>query len=355
MSYTNGLDKPSDYFRTKLYAGNATNNTAITWDETDTNMQADLLWFKSRTDTQTHGIWDSVRGAIKRLIPSSTAAEGDEAADLDSFDTNGFTVDAAANMNGSSMNIVTWGWKAGTSFTNDASSTSVGSIDSAGSVNTDAGFSIISHTGTGVGNTATIAHGLGVAPSMIIVKSRDSGDRGWIVYHKSLGAGKKLDLNDTTAAGTSDANWNGTEPTSSVFSVGTGGDTNTTDAFITYLFAEKKGYSKFGSYTGNGNADGPMIVTGFKPAFMMVKRAVGGTGSWAITDGKRDTFNAVDNYLSANNANAESDFDHADFLSNGIKFRTNNDGWNLSGDTYIYMAFAENPFVTSTGVPATAK
>ena len=352
MAYTD-IDKPSDYFRTKLYAGNATNNRAITWDETDTNMQANMLWFKSRTDTQTHGIWDSVRGAIKRLIPSSTAAEGDEANDLDSFDTNGFTVDSAANMNGSSRNYVTWGWKAGTSFTNDASATGIGSIDSTGSVNTDAGFSIMSYTGTG--SVETFAHGLNSAPELVILRNREVASNWW-VWGELLGNNQIMELDTTSAKYNPNGNYhNDTMPTSSVISIGSDGQVSGNgQSHICYAFHSVQGYSKFSSYIGGGS-NFPFIYTGFKPAFMMVKRAVGGTGSWAITDGKRDPFNAVDNYLSANNANAESDFDHADFLSNGIKFRTNNDGWNLSGDTYIYMAFASNPLVTSSGVPATAR
>jgi len=357
MAYTD-TDKPSDYFRIKLYAGNATNNRAITWDETDTNMQPNMLWFKSRTDTQTHGIFDSVRGAIKRLIPSSTAAEGDEAADLDSFDTNGFTVDAADNMNGSSRNFVTWGWKAGTSFTNDASGTGIGSIDSAGSVNQDAGFSICSYTGTG--SAGTIKHGLSSVPSTIILKNRIAGDIYWYVYHKSLGNDTELYLNGTDAAPSSTSAWNDTNPTSSVFSVGSHGGTNASgQATIAYCFAEKKGYSKFGSYIGNGNADGTFFYTGFKPAFIIQKRS-DATYDWQLHDNKRGQYfpgNVVNNRIEPNASNAEGTGDDIgyDFLSNGFKTRTSNANYNASGGNYIYMAFAENPFVTSTGVPATAK
>ena len=359
MSYTNGLDKPSDYFRIKLYAGNATNNRAITWEETDTNMQPNMLWFKSRTDTQTHGIFDSVRSAIKRLIPSSTAAEGDEAADLDSFDTNGFTVDAADNMNGSSRNFVTWGWKAGTSFTNDASGTGIGSIDSAGSVNQDAGFSIVSYTNTNQSansGVATIKHGLNTTPNVMILKDRDATSD-WSVYHSSLPTNKYLALNKNDAGAVDTNIWNNTAPTSTVFTVGDNSYTNPSNRkMIGYIFAEKKGYSKFGSYTGNGNADGTFVYTGFKPAYVMVKRT-DSTVSWTILDNKRDPFNVTTERLFPNENVAGSVGTNAntDFLSNGFKIRVNHNNFNTSGGTYIYMAFAKNPFVTSTGVPATAR
>ena len=331
MAYTD-IDKPSDYFRTKLYAGNATNNRAITWEETDTNMQADLLWFKSRTDTQTHGIWDSARGALSRLIPSSTGTEGDEANDLDSFDTNGFTVDSAANMNGSSRNFVTWGWKK----------------------TATAGFDIVAYTGNG--SNRTISHNLGAVPKMMIVKERDNAND-WKVYHHSIGNGKSLRLDTTAAQGDDSTAWNSTTPTSSVFSVGTSNAVNRNGGgIIAYLFAEKKGYSKFSSYTGNGNADGTFIYTGFKPAFFMIKRTDSTVGAqWLMLDNKRDTNNLLIKNLFANASDAEIDADRGDFLSNGLKTRSSGTTINGSGASYIYMAFAENPFVTSTGVPATAR
>ena len=350
MAYTD-IDKPSDYFRIKLYAGNAAANRAITWDETDTNMQPDMLWFKSRTDTQSHCLFDSVRGAVLRLIPNSDDAEGTENTNLDSFDTNGFQVDAEAIVNGSSRNYVTWGWKAGTSFTNDASSTGIGSIDSSGSVNTDAGFSITKFTADG--NNLTAAHGLGVAPKMIITKNR-SISKQWSVYHSSLGANKSINLNTTAAADTDNSYWNNTAPTSTTLSYGTWSGNNNGNEIIAYCFAEKQGYSKFGSYTGNGNADGTFVYTGFKPRWIMIK----GTNiarNWGINDTKRSPINQTQDSLYANVADAETGSgNYIDFLSNGFKLRdsalTMNGAYN-----YIYMAFAENPFVTSSGVPATAR
>ena len=353
MAYT-AIDKPSDYFRIKLYAGNAGANRAITWDETDTNMQPDMLWFKSRTDTQSHCLFDSVRGAVLRLIPNSAGAEGTENTNLDSFDTNGFQVDAEAIVNGSSRNYVTWGWKAGTSFTNDASSTSVGSIDSAGSVNTDAGFSIISYTGTG--SNGTVAHGLGAKPDMILIKNRSNGQQ-WSSYWSPLGATKYMRFATTNAVATASNRFANTEPTTSVFTVSTDGEVNENNTnLIAYCFTNIQGYSKIGKYTGNGNADGPFIYTGFQPAFVMVKRT-DDTGDWAIMDTARNPFNVINNYLKAQGNDAEStdaSFD-IDAVSNGFKLRYNNGNYNASGGNYIYMAFAENPFVTSTGIPATAR
>ena len=353
MAYTT-IDEPTDYFRIKVYAGNAGANRAITWDETDTNMQPDMLWFKSRTDTQSHCLFDSVRGAVLRLIPNSAGAEGTENTNLDSFDTNGFQVDAEAIVNGSSRNYVTWGWKAGTSFTNDASSTSVGSIDSAGSVNTDAGFSIISYTGTG--SNGTIAHGLGAKPDMILIKNRSNGQQ-WSSYWSPLGATKYMRFATTNAVATASNRFANTEPTTSVFTVSTDGEVNENNTnLIAYCFTNIQGYSKIGKYTGNGNADGPFIYTGFQPAWVMVKRT-DSTGDWAIMDTARNPFNVINNYLKAQGNDAEStdaSFD-IDAVSNGFKLRYTNSNYNGNGNAYIYMAFAKNPFVNSEGVPGNAR
>jgi len=346
MSYTNGLDKPSDYFNTNLYTGNNTETSHTV------GFQPDFTWLKVRNAVGSHYLFDSVRLATKYLRTNSTGAEGTDANTLKSFDSNGYTVGTSNAVNTNGETMVGWNWKAGGS----ASSNTDGSITSSVSANQDAGFSIVSYTGTGA--NATVGHGLSSVPYMMIIKKRNSATgSNWMVYHKSIsGTGDGHLWLDLTNGRSDDVNsWNNTAPTSSVFSIGTRSENNGSgDTFIAYCFAPKSGFSSMGQYTGNGNADGTFIYLGFKPAFMMVKRT-DNTSSWPITDGTRDTFNAVDNYLSANNSNAESDFDHADFLSNGIKFRTTNDGWNVSGGTYIYMAFASNPFVTSTGVPATAR
>jgi len=358
MAYTT-IDDASLYFRIKTYTGNGTNDTAYTWDETHANMQPDWLWFKNRDENQSHAIFDSVRGATLRIIPNETGAEGTENTNLDSFDSNGFTVDNELIVNGSSDKMVAWGWKAGTSFTNDASSTGVGSIDSAGSVSTDAGFSIVSYTGTG--SNGTIKHGLGSVPAWIITKNRDASQP-WRIYHKGVDASAPEDygmiLNDTSVRDNDNTAWNDTAPTSSVFSVGSSANTNNgSDDFIAYCFAEKKGYSKFGSYTGNGNADGTFVYTGFKPAFLIVKKT-SATAPWDVFDNKRDVDNPVVNRLHPNNSDTEfagSGYMDTDFLSNGFKLRTTDNELNTSGATFIYIAFAESPFVNSNGVPTNAR
>jgi hypothetical protein len=352
MSYTNGLDNPELYFQTKLYTGNATARS-ITFDGSE-NMQPDWTWIKIRTQAYSHRVFDSVRGAGKFLHTDTNEAEGTNTACLSAFNTNGFSLgdDNSTNQNGDTF--ASWNWKAGTSFTNDASSTGIGSIDSAGSVNDTAGFSICTHTGTG--STATIKHGLSTAPKMIITKKR-SATGGWQVGHESIGWGNGVYLNDTDAS-TGDAGaWNSTAPTSSIFTVGNSSFTNQSSAtYVSYIFAEKKGYSKFGSYTGNGSTDGTFVYTGFKPAFLLIK-ITNSADSWRMWDNKRNTINPLDITLrpNTNNGDYTASANNIDFLSNGFKFRTTSGGYNGSGDTHVYMAFAENPFVTSTGIPTTAR
>ena len=348
MAYTD-IDKPTDYFDTKLYTGNA-GTQSITMD-----FATNFIWNKQRNGTLDNYLFNSVTGTGKFLKSNSTAVEGTNTGTVTSFNSDGFTLGNASGNNGSGNTMVSWNWKAGTSFTNDASATGIGSIDSAGSVNQDAGFSICSYTG--IGSTGTIKHGLNTAPSMIIIKNR-STTNGWEVYHQSIGNTKYLALNVNDAALASASRWNNTSPTSTVFTVNTEGGVNSSGGnLIAYCFADVQGYSKFSSYIGNGNADGTFIYTGFKPAFLIIKRAIGGTNQWNIHDNKRSLFNPADERLYANLNNAENTGGNygSDFLSNGFKIRTDDNGWNQSGDTYIYMVFAENPFVTSSGVPATAR
>jgi len=353
MAYTD-IDKPSDYFNTVLYTGNASSPRTIS----GVGFSPDLVWNKCRAGGDNRLV-DQVRGANKEVSSNRTLAEFSNNTDgnLTAFTSDGFTITAGStninNWNKNSDGYVSWNWKAGTSFTNDASSTGIGSIDSAGSVSTDAGFSIISWTGTGA--NATIAHGLGVAPKMIITKSRGTTNN-WGIYHQSLGNTNAVFLNLTNASDAASTYWNNTSPTSSVFSVGSAAGTNPSATMIAYCFAEKQGYSKFGGYVGNGNANGTFVYTGFKPAWVMIK-ATDQTGEgWFMFDNKRDVDNAVDKHLTANLSNAEGSGSHGmDFVSNGIKIRNAGDGTNTNAKNYIYMAFAENPFVTSTGVPATAR
>ena len=348
MAYTT-IDKPSDYFNTKLYTGNGASSHAIS----GVGFQPDWTWNKNRSSAVNHALTDSVRGAPLRLMSQSNDEEINQTTGLLSFNSDGFTVGSDTGYNGNGNSMVSWNWKAGTSFTNDASSTGIGSIDSAGSFNNDSGFSIVSYTGTG--SNGTIKHGLNSVPSMIIVKERDNAND-WKVYHHSIGNGKSLRLDTTAAQGDDSTAWNSTTPTSSVFSVGTSNAVNRNGGgIIAYLFAEKQGYSKFGSYVGNGNADGTFVYTGQKSAFVMIKRT-DTAKNWLILDNKRNTDdNPYNTELVANDSRTEETNIRFDSLSNGFKLRLASGASNVSGGNYIYMAFAENPFVTSTGVPATAR
>ena len=360
MAYTD-IDKPSDYFNTIIWTGASdTANRAFT----GVGFQPDLVWSKIRDDTYHHNWFDSVRGAgsDKEINSDTSGAEGSGDTDgygfISSFDTDGFsttqgTASGGRNLeyNQNNNTFVAWNWKAGTSFSNDASSTSVGSVDSTGSVSTDAGFSIINVVKNNT-TAHTVAHGLGAVPQMIIGKSRTGNAYRWIVYHQAIGNTHAQYLNENFANTDSVTFWNDTSPTSSVFSLGTDNSWNGTNIF--YCFAEKKGYSKFGSYVGNGNADGTFVYTGFKPAFIIIK-ATSGEENWRMYDNKRNGFNVDNEQLFPNLNDAEASDVDLDILSNGFKCRRNSGGFNNSGTTYIYMAFAENPFTTSTGVPATAR
>ena len=351
MAYTD-IDDPSAYFQTTLYTGTGSSLTVTNGGNSD--LQPDLVWLKSRGITEGHFWTDSVRGVQKTIRSYRTNAEETESQGLTAFNSDGFTIGTNSDINTNTDLNVAWQWKAGTSFTNDASGTGIGSLDSTGSVNTDAGFSMIKWTGNDA--NVTVAHGLGAVPAMFIVKNLSNGTTGWYVYHKSLGNTKHI-LLDTAAALVDDINWNDASPTSTVINLGgQTGSNGPSNSMLVYCFAEKQGYSKFGSYTGNGNADGTFVYTGFKPAFVIFKRT-DAVFTWSMFDNKRDIDNVTHHRLQPNATNAEysgTEMNH-DLLSNGFKLRTSDNEFNASGGTYIYMAFAENPFVTSTGVPATAK
>jgi len=351
MAYTT-IDNPELFFQIKLYTGTGS-ELSITLDG-DTDMQPDWVWIKERNGATNQMLTDSVRGATKTLHSQNTDAESTDAQALKSFNSDGFTVGTDGDVNTSSDTYVSWNWKAGTSFTNDASATGIGSIDSAGSVNTDAGFSIISYTGTGA--NATIAHGLGSVPKMYIARNIDDVEQ-WTTYHVGIGATHHLRLNTTDAKIDEAEVWNDTEPTSTVFSVGSSGAPNGDgNAHIAYCFAEKQGYSKFGSYTGNGNADGPFVYTGFKPAMVILKLSSVAGENWYIFDNKRDTDNVMTQILYPNLGNAEATgTTNIDFLSNGFKLRNAGDFLNGSGRIQIYMAFAESPIVNSNSIPNNAR
>ena len=323
------IDDPSGIFTVNLYSGNATNGTTISTGHTN-----DLIWTKGRAGT--YGgrglrIIDSVRGATKVLYGDQDLAEGtnNSSSGVTGFASTSYTIGGDADFNGSGTTYVSWTWKI------------------------QAGVCDI-QTYTGNGSARTISHNLGVVPKMMIIKKRNTAAP-WSVGHASLGANQVLELNETDAVATDATYWNNTRPTSSVFTVGTDGNQNTDGhTYLIYLFGNKQGVSKMGNYTGNANADGEFIYTGFKPRWIMIK----GTNiarNWGINDTKRSPINQTQDSLYANVADAETGSgNYIDFLSNGFKLRdtalTMNGAYN-----YIYMAFAENPFVTSTGVPATAR
>ena len=348
MAYTT-IDDPSAYFQTAIWSGTGS-ALSVTFDG-NSDMQPDMVWVKNRTTSSDHRLSDSVRGTSSHLVPNDAAAIDTSSTALTAFNSDGFSVGTEQSYSQSGKNHVGWAWKAGTSFTNDASGTGIGTIDSAGSVSTDAGFSITKFTADG--NNLTAAHGLGVAPTMIITKNL-SISKQWSVYHSSLGAGKAIFLNVTDVADTDNTYWNNTAPTSTTLSYGTWSGNNNGNEIIAYCFAEKKGYSKFGSYTGNGNADGTFVYTGFKPAFVMIK-ASAAVKNWEIFDNKREGFNQSNDTIYANAADAEGAAGRCNLLSNSFKLTTGSTHLNTDGGDFIYMAFAENPFVTSTGVPATAR
>ena len=341
--------QPSDYFNTVLYTGNGSTQSI-----TGVGFQPDMTWGKARSTTTNHVIQTPVQGLSTAIFPNLNNAESTGLTNaITSFDTDGFSLGDWSVLNASSQTFVSWNWRAGAGA---GSSNTDGSINTTStSVNTTAGFSISKYTGTG--SAATIGHGLGAVPKMILMKKLSS-NVGWIVYHHGIGANKYLRLNTTDAEATDTNMFNNTTPTSSVFSLGTDSDNNGSGAtYIAYCFAEKKGFSKFGSYTGNGNANGTFVYTGFKPGFVMIKYVspTSGTGNWNIMDTARSPHNIVGLAVSANTNGADDGGDFIDILSNGFKPRSTSSNRNENGSTYIYMAFAEEPLVSSNNIPATAR
>jgi len=352
MAYTD-IDNPELYFQTKLYTGTGS-ELSITLDG-DTDMQPDWVWIKERNGATNQMLTDSVRGATKTLHSQNTDTESTDAQALKSFNSNGFTVGTDGDVNTSSDTYVSWNWLAGGS----ASSNSDGSITSSVSANTTAGFSIVSWTASA---NATIGHGLGVKPAMVIAKSRTTATN-WPTWHQKFTGTPEdvgINLNGTSALASFDTDYWGTGGfTSTVFGVKNAGYHNNSGDMVAYCFAEKKGYSKFGSYTGNGSADGTFIYTGFKPAFILSKKTDSAGTNWTIWDNKRSSsnYNPTNKILHPNVSNAENTADDTDFLSNGFKLRATASGMNASGGTYIYAAFAEEPLVANVGqsIPATAR
>jgi hypothetical protein len=325
----------SEYFVPVTYTGNGGTKVVTT------GFQPDLVWMKNRGDAQDNTLMDSVRAGDGILISNWDGAEtfpGDIAI---AYNSDDFTLTGANARTNTNLNTyVAWNWKAG----GTAVSNTDGTITSSVSANTTAGFSVVTYTGTGA--IATIGHGLGVAPKMVIVKDRAVvGD--WWTWHTSIGIDEYIRLNLTAVVGSSATLWNNTLPTSSVFSVGVNVANTNTETYVAYCFAEVEGYSKIGSYTGNGSTDGPFIYTGFKPAWIMLRDSTN-VQNWIVLDTARNTYNAPASYLLPNSSGAEGTLDPGvDVLSNGFKMRTANSGWNTSSAVMIYMAFAENPFKNS--------
>jgi hypothetical protein len=355
MAYTT-IDKPDDYFNTKLHTGDGGGSGS----STGIGFQPDMVWSKSRTEALNHTLFDSVRGAgsNKELTPNGAGTEGgaDSAGFgyISAFNSDGYSWTAGStnteNFNKSSQTYANWCWKA-----NGAGSANTdGDVTSTVSVNTTPGFSIVKWDSTGTAGI-NIGHGLGQKPAMIIAKCLNQSSTSWPVYHQSLGATKYLSLQATTAANTSATRWNNSEPTTTTFQTGSSGDIGGSDrTMIAYCFAEKQGYSKFGSYTGNSSTDGTFVYTGFRPAWVLIK-VTNTASNWFIQDNKRLGFNASNSTLNADLSDAESSTNRLDILSNGFKLRNTSGAVNSSANTYIYMAFAENPLVGTNNIPATAR
>jgi hypothetical protein len=340
MAYTT-IDNPELYFQTKTYSGSSSDVT-VTFDGSE-DMQPDVVWLKKRNGSGDHLIYDSVRGTNKRLQPNSTDVEVDRSSnndELKSFNSDGWTLGSFnSNVTGAGSTNVSWNWKKSAT----------------------AGFDIVTYTGTG--SARTVSHSLSAVPNWMILKDRDAS-KSWVVYHSANTSAPETEylLLDGTGATSDFAGYfNDTAPTSSVFTVGTGSDANaSSDDFIAYLWSEKQGYSKFGSYTGNGSStDGTFIYLGFRPAMFLIKSS-SNAEQWEIMDNKRDTTNIVNQILVPNGSDAEiasvaGNRFFGDFLSNGVKLRGNASSANGSGITYIYAAFAESPFVNSNGVPNNAR
>ena len=338
MAVYTTIDDSEAYFQVKLYTGN---NTAIgsgglanTFDG-DTDMSPNLVWIKARADTESHKLYDSVRGVTKDLESDLNTAENTNTEGLTAFGSDGFTIGNYSSINASTQTYVAWCWKESAT----------------------AGFDIVSYTGNDT--VRTISHSLSAVPKVIMPKARSTSGYEWRLYHAGNTSAPETDylvLNDTSATTDAANAWNDTAPTSSVFTVGTGSVVNRTDStYVYYLFSGKQGFSKFGGFTGNGNADGPFIHLGFRPAFFLLKKS-SATDPWVIFDNKRAPYNYFDKLIYPDSNEAESGAaERGDFLSNGVKFKSNHTYFNGSGITYVYMAFAEAPFVNSNGVPCNAR
>jgi len=333
MAYTT-IDDPSAYFKVQLYTGTG-DTQSITFNDTDTDMQPDLLWQKSRSHSQDPRIFDAVRGGSKMLYPSLNNVEESDAQFITAFGSDGFTMGTAGgNANDSGTTYVAWCWKESAT----------------------AGFDIVAYDGVGVGTAQNVSHSLSAVPEFYTVKSRES-EGNWQTYHHLMSAAPETDYIqlDSNGAVEDYTFWGDTAPTSSVFTVDDGNDVNESgEGFLCYLWRSVQGFSKFGTYIGTGDADGPFVYTGFRPAMVIAKRT-DSTGYWRMRDNKRTPYNVIDKVLRPDTNEAEITEDNHDFLSNGFKVRTSGIENNADGGTYIYIAFAEAPLVNSNGVPCNAR
>ena len=347
MAYSS-ITKPGLHFSPVTYTGNGSTQSI-----TGVGFQPDWVWIKALNNSRNHRLTDVINGVGKNLFSDAQSTLTTNADGVTAFGADGFSVGSGNGFNANTETHAAWNWKAQNS---QGSSNTDGSTNTTyTSVNTTAGFSISQYEGTG--SNATFGHGLGVTPAMVLVKNIDA-TQNWFMYHQGIGATQLLRLNSTSAKISSSTSWNNTAPTSSVVSIGTEAGTNQNGStHMAWCFAEKKGYSKFGVYKGNGNANGSFIFLGFRPAFVMVK-STNSTTEWHMSDIARRPHNPNNSYVSASSNAVENTSNPTDFLSNGFKIRTSNNGWNKSGDTFIYWAFAENPLVANVGangVPATAR
>jgi len=356
MGKYTAIDDPSAYFQTATYTG--TGSSLSITNDGNSNLKPDICWIKTRSSsTYNHVFTDSSRGSTKVLVTQGTNAEADVTNSITSYNTDGFTLGDWAHVNYSGVTYVGWQWKANAGTT---SSNTDGSKTATVQANQDAGFSIVTYAGSG--SASTVGHGLADTPDVIIFKNRSAANV-WATYHQGLGNNYKLELNSANAQDSDGSFMNGTLPTSSVFTVGASVNTNGSGSnYVAYCFAEKQGYSKFGSYTGNGDAtNGPFIYTGFSPAWVMIKNIETANRPWYMFDNQRRTFNPNGLFLRANTSDAEANDQAIDMLSNGFKIKPDALGSygtssiNHSGQTMVYMAFAQHPFVTSTGIMGTAR
>ena len=340
MAYTT-VNKSSDYFNTKLYTGTGSNQSL-----TGVGFQPDLIWWKCRNSAKNHGLTDAVRGNTKIIRSNENSTESTDSTYIQSFDSDGTTIGSNGNINSNGDTFCLWNWKA-----NGAGSANTnGDIASTVSVNTTSGFSIVSWTANG-SNNATIGHGLSSTPKIVLYKKLNDVDSWYVVYTFVDGTQDYLVLNDTTAKADLASGTYGTATSTTISNIGF----PNSSSLIAYCFADVQGYSKFGKFIGNGNADGTFVYTGFKPAFVIQKQSSASGEYWMMKDNKRETGNQTDANLYPNANNAEGDTNGIDLLSNGFKCRTSGAGSNASGATYIYMAFAEAPLVGSNNVPCTAR